>query len=77
MVSIKTGIYRHYKGNEYHVLGIAMHSETREVCVLYKPLYECEFEYFVRPFAMFSESVSIDGVLVQRFSFIGPYEEST
>ena len=79
---MKPGRYRHYKGHFYEVLGLAMHSETREKMVLYRPLYECpelRDEYgadpwFVRPFAMFHEQVTIDGQTLPRFAYEGPME---
>jgi hypothetical protein len=82
---MKTGRYRHYKGRSYEVLGIALHSETREKMVLYRPLYECpelreeygEDPWFVRPFAMFNEQVLVDGSAVPRFEYDGPMETPT
>lgn len=62
------GTYRHYKGPRYEVLGVVRHSETREVLVLYRPLYG-ERGLWVRPFAMFTETLTIDGVLRPRFAF--------
>ena len=76
---MKLGRYRHYKGREYEALGVAMHSETREKLVLYRPLYPCpelQAEYgddpwFVRPYAMFHEQVTVDGRAVPRFEYVG------
>lgn len=67
---ITKGIYKHYKGKEYEVIGIALHSETLEAMVVYKPLYESISEYWVRSEKMFTESVSIDGQTVPRFKFM-------
>ena len=53
---IEPGIYKHYKGNEYQVLGVAKHSETLEELVVYQALYGSE-EMWVRPSAMFEEQV--------------------
>jgi hypothetical protein len=64
------GRYRHYKGNEYEVLGVARHSETDEELVVYRPLYG-EVGLWVRPKAMFCESVSVDGQMVPRVQFLG------
>lgn len=67
----RPGRYRHYKGREYRVLGIARHSETLEPLVVYQALYgDCGI--WVRPAAMFSEMVATDrpGVRIPRFSFI-------
>ena len=67
---LKIGKYKHYKGNYYEVLYLAKHSETLEDLVVYKPLYESEFKIWVRPLKMFIEKIEIDGVHVQRFSFV-------
>jgi hypothetical protein len=66
---IKLGKYRHYKGKEYEVLGVAKHSETLEYLVVYRALYG-DGELWVRPLAMFSEKVEIDGKKISRFEFI-------
>ncbi len=63
------GLYRHYKGNEYRVLGLARHSETLEPLVVYQALYG-ERGLWVRPAAMFVETVEIDGRSQPRFSFL-------
>ena len=67
---IKPGVYRHYKGLDYQVIGSARHSETEEVMVLYHPLYgdKSAQEYWVRPLAMFTETVRVDGRDVPRFA---------
>lgn len=64
---LPTGKYRHYKGNDYEVIGLATHSETREQLVVYRPLYG-EGGLWVRPLVMFTESVTIDGKSVPRFA---------
>jgi len=64
------GRYRHYKGREYEVMGVARHSETLEALVVYRPLYG-EGALWVRPHAMFFESIEIDGVAQPRFARIG------
>lgn len=65
------GIYRHFKGNLYEVIGIANHSETRELMVVYKPLYEHDGEEFcVRPIEMFNDEVERDGYKGPRFKLI-------
>ena len=61
-----TGMYRHYKGNEYEVLGIGLHTEIEEKLVVYKGLYE-PYQIWVRPYDMFFEPVIVDGVEVNRF----------
>jgi len=65
-----TGRYRHYKGLEYEVIGVARHSETHEPLVVYRPLYG-EGALWVRPHAMFFETVEIDGLVRPRFERIG------
>ena len=64
---IRPGTYRHYKGNLYEVLGIARHSETEEVMVVYRALYGKK-ELWVRPASMWMERVEKDGVSMARFS---------
>ena len=66
----RPGIYRHYKGNEYRVIGIARHSETLDVLVVYEALYG-ERGLWVRPAAMFRESVVVDGARIPRFAWVG------
>lgn len=64
--TLPLGRYRHYKGGEYEVSGVVRHSETREAMVLYRPLYN-DSGLWVRPFAMFTEQIEIDGVWQARF----------
>ena len=70
MEEIKLGRYRHFKGNEYEVVGIAHHSETMEPMVVYRALYG-DGELWVRPAVMWNETVERDGKIYQRFSYIG------
>ncbi|MCL2857883.1 MAG: DUF1653 domain-containing protein [Oscillospiraceae bacterium] len=63
------GKYRHYKGNFYEVVGFAVHSETLEDMVVYKPLYG-EDKTWVRPLRMWSESVDVGGKTVKRFELV-------
>lgn len=68
LLPIRKGKYRHSKsGKQYEVLGVALHTENDEQLVIYKPLYPCEYEFFARPAAMFTEEVLIDGKKVKRF----------
>lgn len=67
------GVYRHYKGNHYRVLGEAKHSETLEAMVVYQALYD-ERGLWVRPRAMFLEKVCVDDREQPRFAYIGPDE---
>jgi len=71
MVAITPGRYRHYKGNEYTVLGVARHSETLEELVVYRQEYG-DRGLWVRPAAMFAEMVDVKGLIVPRFAFLGP-----
>ena len=66
----RPGLYRHYKGNNYRVTGLARHSETLEPLVVYQALYG-ERGLWVRPAAMFSETVEVDGKSVPRFARVG------
>ena len=63
------GLYRHYKGGEYEVIGVVRHSETLEPLVVYRPLYN-DTGWWVRPHAMFFEHIEVDGRLQQRFVFV-------
>ncbi|MDX1295112.1 MAG: DUF1653 domain-containing protein [Sulfurimonadaceae bacterium] len=67
---LKPGVYRHYKGPRYEVVGVAKHSETEEQQVVYKPLYG-EHGLWVRPLTMFTETVEVDGKQVLRFEYEG------
>ncbi len=66
---IQAGVYRHYKGNTYQVIGIAKHSETEEDLVVYRALYGA-FGLWVRPLDMFCEKIEIGGKIVPRFELI-------
>lgn len=70
MIEIKTGIYRHHKGNLYQVIGVAKHSETLEEMVVYRALYG-EGDLWVRPAGIFVETVLKDGREIERFTYIG------
>lgn len=65
------GRYRHYKGQEYLVIGVARHSESLEELVVYRLLYG-DYGLWVRPRAMFLETVEINGVSMPRFAYLGP-----
>ena len=67
METIKPGIYRHFKGNLYEVIGTARHSETEEEMVVYRALYG-EHGLWVRPAAMWNETVERDGKVFRRFT---------
>lgn len=70
MESIRPGRYRHFKGKEYEVLGVARHSETEEELVVYRALYG-DFGLWVRPVSMWNEAVERDGKTFRRFTYIG------
>lgn len=73
---IKPGIYMHYKGNLYEVIGLAHHSETLAELVVYRALYNSpefgENALWVRPAEMFLEEIEIEGEKIPRFKFIEP-----
>lgn len=68
---MQLGLYKHYKGNLYRVIGLSRHSETLEELVVYQALYG-DYGLWVRPRAMFLETVVINGIDTDRFSFIQP-----
>ena len=65
--ALRPGRYRHYKGGLYEVLGVARHSETEDALVVYRPLYG-DRGLWVRPLAMFLETVDVQGAQVPRFA---------
>lgn len=67
---IAPGIYEHYKGNRYEVVGVALHSETLEPVVVYRPLYETRAPLWVRPYEMFREEIEYEGRKMPRFRMI-------
>ena len=71
---MQLGKYKHYKGKEYKVIGIATHSETLEEMVMYEALYEIEGKGFnslwVRPKKMFEEQIELNGTMVNRFQYL-------
>ena len=69
MEEIKLGKYRHFKGGEYEVVAIALHSETQEEMVVYRALYG-EGKTWVRPKSMWNETVERDGKIYKRFTFV-------
>jgi len=70
-MTLKPGRYRHFKGGEYLVQGVAKHSESAELMVVYTPLYG-KGGLWVRPLDMFLETVERDGTVRPRFEYIGP-----
>ena len=69
-VEPRPGLYRHYKGNDYRVMGLAHHSETQEPLVVYQALYGAH-GLWVRPAAMFNETVDFGGQRLPRFARVG------
>jgi len=68
---MKTGIYEHYKGKKYKVIGVAKHSETLEDLVVYESLYDNKTsKLWVRPISMFDEKVEVNGKKVPRFRYL-------
>lgn len=66
--SVEKGVYLHTKSDrKYEVIGTALQTETEELLVVYKPLYDSEYELFARPVAMFTETVELDGEMKPRF----------
>lgn len=68
-MELKIGKYRHFKGNEYELLGVATHSETMEPMVVYRALYG-DHELWVRPLKMWTQTVERDGYCGPRFQYI-------
>jgi hypothetical protein len=66
---MELGIYKHYKGNFYQVIGVASHTESGEHLVVYQALYG-DYQLWVRPKTMFCEVVTYNDQRVNRFSFI-------
>ena len=69
--TLPPGRYRHFKGRDYQVLGIASHSETGERLVVYRCLYG-DYDLWVRPLSLFTEQVLVDDETVPRFRYLGP-----
>ncbi len=67
---LKKGIYRHFKGNRYELIDIARNSENQEEYVVYRALYG-ERGLWIRPLAMFDETIERDGKRVKRFAWLG------
>lgn len=74
MSSIRPGIYRHYKGNLYEVIGTAQHSETEELMIVYRALYG-DYGLWIRPLTMFEENIIHNGKHQARFALIQPFNE--
>ena len=68
-MQLQPGLYRHYKGPEYRVFGVARHSEEEQQVVVYQALYG-DYGLWVRPLEMFCSSIEVDGERVPRFALI-------
>ena len=71
---MKIGIYEHYKGMSYEVIDTLKHSETEELMVLYRALYG-DHGLWARPYTMFFEEVTVNGITQARFQYIGKVDE--
>lgn len=69
MSTVRLGRYRHYKGKEYTVIGVARHSETEEELVVYRKEYD-DHGLWVRPLGMFLENVEVEGKILPRFEYL-------
>ena len=75
MADFELGLYQHYKGNFYQVIGLCRHSESLDVLVAYQALYG-DYGLWVRPLEIFQSIVKEDGEHVPRFKFIGPLKSA-
>lgn len=71
--TLRPGVYRHYKGKDYEVVGTATHSESGEILVVYRCLYG-DYDLWVRPLVMFQETVEVNGEIIPRFAYCGDKE---
>ena len=68
--TLHLGVYEHYKGRRYEVIGVGRHTETDESIVIYRPLYSSDVPYWLRPYSMFVDTVSINGTTQPRFKAV-------
>lgn len=68
-MTLPRGIYQHYKGNQYEVLGVGRHSETQEEMVIYRALYGSH-DLWIRPLSLFVDEVTWEGKMVSRFTMV-------
>lgn len=73
-MSLKSGLYRHYKGNDYFVFQVAAHTETGELFVMYRYLYD-DFGWSVRPLELFQQTVELAGETIPRFRLVRALDE--
>lgn len=67
---ITPGVYRHFRGGLYEVIGVGLHTELKEEMVIYRPMYKSEHAFFVRPVLMFQDTVEHQGEVVPRFELL-------
>lgn len=67
---LRPGKYRHYKGAVYQVTGVGLDTESLEPVVIYRPTHLSKVDFWVRPLAMFTENIIIDGLTTPRFEYI-------
>lgn len=73
MVVVEPGVYEHFKGKRYLVVGLGLHTEGDGHSVIYRPLYPCEHLFFIRPLSSFCETVAHAGKVIPRFKKVGVY----
>ncbi|HRN90287.1 MAG TPA: DUF1653 domain-containing protein [Candidatus Saccharibacteria bacterium] len=71
---LEPGIYEHYKGNRYKVVGVGVDTETEQPVVIYQPIYSSDVSFWVRPYDMFVGTVDVGGNMIPRFKKIVDYE---
>jgi hypothetical protein len=78
-IKVRPGIYRHFKGKYYEVIGIVHHSETLEPLVLYKALFKSPeygwYHLWVRPLSMLHDEHELNGKMVPRYKFVGELKD--
>lgn len=67
---LQPGVYRHYKGTKYEVIGVSLDTETLVPYVIYRTLHPAKPLYWTRPYAMFIETVTVDGKEIPRFELL-------
>jgi hypothetical protein len=71
---LEPGIYEHYKGNRYKVVGVGIDTETEQPVVIYQPIYSSDVSFWVRPYDMFVGTVDVGGKIIPRFKKIADSE---
>lgn len=68
---VQPGIYKHYKGNLYQVIGVAKEADEDELKVVYTPLYPCQYQLLIKALKSFNESVEVDGKIIHKYEKVG------